>query len=439
MFQKGDTITTNGKQYVVRETLGEGGQGTVFRVSDKRKSYAMKIYSKPVSQGFRNNLIANIDRGSPSPAFLWPQAFLDFEDGQCGYLMDLRPKNFVSFVSYLNGKTVFRDLATKIRWSIELCLAFKKLHESGYAYQDLNDGSFFLDPETGALLICDTDNVSADHFPSGILGKMRYMAPEIVRGDKDPTTKQPRMPDVHSDRFSLAIILFLAFCFGNPFEGERLKNYEFVDERAEYELFGKKPVFIYHKTDLSNRPIRGYHTAPIKYWPQLPIYIKEAFHRTFTEGLSDRENGRTTELEWLRLLSRYRDEIVSCSRCGKDYALGIAEKRPNESCPFCSTPIGRACVLRVGKNSIVLQKGKELFETHLDRFSSEYNTAVGQIIENSNRPGLYGIRMNAGRKTQIRDSVGADLIIPDGGVIPIVNNLKIQFNRDTEGEIVLWK
>ena len=172
-FQKGDTITTNGKQYVVRETLGEGGQGVVYRVSDKRKSYAMKVYSKPVSQEFRNNLIANIERGSPSQAFLWPLTFLDFENGQCGYLMDLRPKNYASFVSYLTGKTVFRDLTTKIRWSIELCLAFKKLHESGYAYQDLNDGSFFLDPETGALLICDTDNVSADRFPSGILGKMR--------------------------------------------------------------------------------------------------------------------------------------------------------------------------------------------------------------------------------------------------------------------------
>ena len=96
-------------------------------------------------------------------------------------------------------------------------------------------------------------------------------------------------------------------------------------------------------------------------------------------------------------------------------------------------------MLRIGKNPIVLQKGKELFETHLNRFSSGYNTAVGQIIENSNHPGLYGIRMNAGRKTQIRDSAGASRIIPDGGVIPIVNNLKIQFNRDTEGEIVLWK
>lgn len=438
-FQKGDAVTAGNKKYVVKELLGEGGQGAVYRVSDGQKSYAMKIYAKPASPDFCSNLQNNIERGSPSPSFLWPQTFLDLGGGQIGYLMDLRPKNYVSFVSYLNGKAGFRDLATKIRWSIELCLAFKKLHETGYAYQDLNDGSFFLDPDTGDLLICDNDNVSAARFPTGILGKMRYMAPEIVRGEKDPTTKQPRMPDVHSDRFSLAVVLFLAFCFGNPFEGERLKNYEFIDERAEYELFGKKPVFIYHKTDLSNRPIRGYHTAPIKYWPQLPVYMKEAFHRTFVDGLSDRENGRTTELEWIRLLMRYRDEILHCYGCGKEFALGVAETRKRESCPFCGIPIGNPCLLRVGKYTAVLHKDKQLFAPLFDRYSADYNTAAAVVVENQNRPGLYGIRLLNGKEVEIRDTAGAVRTIPKNGVIPIVKKLKINFNPETEGEICTWK
>ena len=438
-FQKGSAITSGDKKYIVKDLLGEGGQGVVYRVTEGRKSYALKVYKKPVTPAFRSNLQNNVERGSPSPVFLWPRSLINFGEGRIGYIMDLRPKNFVSFVSYLTGKTVFKDLSTKIRWCIELCLAFKKLHEMCYSYQDLNDGSFFLDPDTGDLLICDNDNVSADRVPTGVLGKMRYMAPEIVRGDKDPATGKPRMPDTHTDRFSLAIILFLAFCFGNPFEGERLKNYEIVDERAESELFGKKPVFIYHKTDLSNRPIRGYHTAPIKYWPQLPAYMKEAFHRTFTEGLTDRENGRTTELEWTRLLLRYRDEVLRCCGCGRDFILGVAEKQKKESCLFCGIPVGNPCFLRVGKNAVVLQKDKQLYTPLIDRFSADYNAVVATVIENQNRPGLFGIRLMNGQSAEICDAAGAMRTIAPNGVIPIIKNLKIKFDRDTEGEIITWK
>lgn len=37
----------------------------------------------------------------------------------------------------------FSSLEIKLRWCIELCKSFKNLHEKGYSYQDLNDGSFF--------------------------------------------------------------------------------------------------------------------------------------------------------------------------------------------------------------------------------------------------------------------------------------------------------
>lgn len=209
-------------------------------------------------------------------------------------MLDL-PSTCLSYPN-LTGKNVFDSQALLIRWCIELCIAFKKLHEKGFSYQDLNDGSFFLDPQTGDLLICDNDNVTADKKNLGILGKIRYMAPEIVRGDRDLKTGKRQLPDVHSDRFSLAVILFMALCLGNPYEGERLKKYDIVDEEAEYEMFGKNPIFIYHKTDKSNRPIRGYHTGVLKRRAYLPIYIKEAFHQTFVDGLSDRENERTTAL-----------------------------------------------------------------------------------------------------------------------------------------------
>ena len=434
-YTKSVTIETKNKLKIeIVSLLGEGGQGEVYLARFDGKDYALKIYKNHLSSDFIFNLKNNIQRGEPSSAFLWPREFVEIDDETCGYLMELRPKNYVPFISYLNGAKAFKDKRTMIRWCLELCLAFKKLHEKGFSYQDLNDGSFFFDPDTGDILICDNDNVTADKKNLGVLGKMRYMAPEIVRGDKDQNG-HPQMPDVHSDRFSLGIILFLTLCLGNPFEGECLKKYDIVDEHSEYEMFGSKPVFIYHKTDKSNRPIRGYHTSVIKRWPHLPIYIKEAFHRTFVDGLNERENERTTELEWVRLLTKYRDELLTCS-CGNQFVYGFEEKNINTNCPYCNKETKTFCYLKIGKHQIALEPGKNLYKFHVDKYSGEYNQVVGTVIVNKNNPGLWGIRLNLDEDVIIQDKNGTQKTVLKNGVIPIIRNLEIDFGEGLKGEII---
>ena len=87
-FSKNELISMkDGTQLTVIDLLGEGGQGEVYLVGDGQKKYALKVYKMPVSPDFRYNLKNNIDRGSPSPMFLWPQKLLDFDDGKIGYLM----------------------------------------------------------------------------------------------------------------------------------------------------------------------------------------------------------------------------------------------------------------------------------------------------------------------------------------------------------------
>lgn len=434
IFNKNDVIKDiNNEKIQILDVLGEGGQGTVYLVDYNNSKLALKVYKSKVTPEFRHNLKNNILKGSPSKDFLWPKKLLEFKDGTIGYLMDLRPSNYYSFVKYLNGNVIFNSTYTLISWCIELCKSFKELHVHGYSYQDLNDGSFFLNPSTGDLLICDNDNVTADKKNLGVLGKMRYMAPEIVRGDKNTTTKESQMPDVHTDRFSLAVILFLALCLGNPFEGECLKNYDIIDERAEKEIFGTKPLFIYHKTNSSNRPIRGYHSAVIKRWPLLPNYVKEAFHRTFVDGLVDRENGRTTEIEWIKILSKYRDELVSCS-CGKQFIYGFSEKKENLICPFCKSKRNNFTYLFINKQQIILEPGKNLYMSHLDKYSSDYNNAVAVVIKNKNNPALWGIKLNLDNDVLIKDNLGVEKTISSKGVIPIVKGLKIKIGEEV-GEI----
>ena len=437
-FEKNQTIATNDGDVQILDVLGEGGQGCVYLVSYQGSQYALKAYIDRPSKEFELNLKENVEKGSPCSSFLWPKKMLTFKDADgneaIGYLMDLRKSNFVSFISYLTAKSPFKDTYTLVTWCINLCYAFKKLHEKGYSYQDLNDGSFFLDQNTGDVLVCDNDNVSANKKSLGILGKMKYMAPEIVRRDL-AKNGEPQMPDVHSDRFSLAVVLFLALCLGNPFEGERLKNYDMIDENAEYELYGKDPVFVYSRNDDSNRPIRGYHVAVLRRWPLLPAYVKDAFHRTFTEGLSDRENGRTTEIEWIRLLSQFRDELVTCDSCGNHYVYGFEEAKQNGSCPFCNSPTKTFCTLTIDKSRIVLEPDKKIYETHIDKYSSEYNRAIGVVIRSRSNPGIWGIRLMTQGPVMIEDTHGTKKTIEPGGVIPIVKGLKISFSENVVGEI----
>lgn len=431
-FKKGDSISTsNGRTYKIVDLLGEGGQGEVYLISDGRDKYALKIYKTQMSTDFIFNLKHNIEKGRPTKDFLWPKEIYQDDNGTSGYIMDLRPKEYVSFISYLNGKSRFDNQALLIKWCVSLCSDFKALHERGFSYQDLNDGSFFLNPTTGDLLICDNDNVTADKKNLGVLGKMRYMAPEIVTGKC--------MPDIHSDRFSLAIILFMALCLGNPFEGERLKNYQFVDENAEYEMYGSNPVFVYHKIDKSNRPIRGYHSSVLKRWPYLPIYIKEGFHRTFVDGILERENERTTELEWLRLLTKYRDELITCPQCHYQYIYGFEEKKINDICPACHRNTGEVCVLEIGKSQITLDEGKEIYACHLDKYSSDYQSIKGRVIRSKKNPGLLGIRLLLDKDVIVKDQTDTTKEIKRNGVIPLIHNLKIEFDDDTKGEIVCLK
>ena len=437
-FNKNDTFEYNGKTVTILDVLGDGGQGEVYLVDNGGIKQAFKIYKGEVSSDFRYNLSNNVQRGAPSPNFLWPKEFITFSNGDCGYMMDLRGKEYASFVSYLTGKTHFKSKRLLLNWCIELVKSFKDLHERGYSYQDLNDGSFFLNPNNGAILICDNDNVTADKRSLGVLGKMRYMAPEIVRGDKDRLTGDRQMPDVHSDRFSLAIILFLALCMGNPFEGEHLKKYVIVDEKAEYEMFGSNPVYVYSDVDTSNRPIRGYHTAVLKRFPELPSYIKMAFRKTFVDGLVDRENSRTTELEWIRLLCRYRDELVTCS-CGNEYPYGFYEKKPNVKCPQCRTHTKRFCTLIIGKSRILLEPGKCLYSPHVDKYSANYQDPVGKVVVNKNNPGLWGIKLDLANPVFIKDASGQEKIVAPGGVIPIINNLEIKFGEGAIAQIVCEK
>ncbi|MDR2086980.1 MAG: serine/threonine-protein kinase, partial [Dysgonamonadaceae bacterium] len=154
-FKQGTQIPLKiGGQVTVRKKLGEGGQGAVYLVEYTGKQYALKWYPKSPDAKFLKNIENNIRHGKPGEAFLWPEQLVGPYEGSYGYIMALRPPEYEDFTRFLLAKVRFGSLSAMLAAAMEICEGFEKLHLKGYTYQDLNDGNFFIHPETGHVLIC---------------------------------------------------------------------------------------------------------------------------------------------------------------------------------------------------------------------------------------------------------------------------------------------
>ena len=292
--------------------LGSGGQGYVYKILYNGAPKALKIY-KPSAlkdpQAFYNNVKENIQRGSPSPSFLWPTDLLKWNGKTFGYIMDLRPSEYEELSAFMAGSVYFASFKVAVSAALQIIAAFRILHNQGYSYQDLNDGNFFINPKTGDVLICDNDNVAQNGKNTGILGKPRYMAPEIVRHET--------MPNTQTDRFSLSVILFIMLTMTHPLEGKRYLVPCLTPE-IEEQIYGTEPIFLLDPDDKRNAPIAGIHSNIGIVWPVLPQYMKDAFLREFSQEVLKNPGRRSTEANWQTLLIRFRSEIIPCGMCGNE-------------------------------------------------------------------------------------------------------------------------
>lgn len=428
--------TVNGEEIIVKNEIGEGGQGIVYKVLYKGKERALKWYSKGVgddSERFYENLKRNIEKGSPAPTFLWPLALTEIKDRKYfGYVMELRPSSYKDFNLILLNRVKFKNFSAIVNAALQIVASFKKLHNLGFSYQDLNDGNFFINPENGDVLICDNDNVAPDRQNLGIKGKPRYIAPEVVNSTN--------LPDTFSDRFSLAVILFLLFCKSHPLDG--LKDNNRIDPaKNAMNLYCLKPVFIFDPVDKSNRPNPDIHKNARLFWPRYPKHIQDVFIQAFAKERmqcngSGRED-RVIEKTWLKELTRLRSEIAVCPFCAEE--TFVDTQKPNIQCMNCDKSFVRPAILRLKNCSIILQPERKIYryqiDDNVDIESENLDEEVGVVIRNKNNPRIWGLR-NTGKKIWVkRTPQGKEEQIECGKVIPIARGLKISFGG-AEGKIL---
>lgn len=407
-----------GLQATVVKELGRGGQGIVYLVELLGKKMALKWYLNAPDDRFYKNLESNVKKGAPSGAFLWPEYVTMKEKGSYGYIMPLRPDGYYEFGQFYLARVQFLSFEALLNAAMKICEGFKNLHLSGFSYQDLNDGNFFIHPETGDVLICDNDNVMPEGEASGILGKARYMAPEIVLGKN--------MPNKGSDRFSLAVLLFMLFYGNHPFEGDKVLQCPCLTEKYEKKFYGSEILFIYDDKDSSNRPVRGVHRNVIRRWPVYPAILRNAFIEEFTQEKLKEPNKRSIEKKWQNVIRSLRDMLVVCPKC-KEETFITDPQLPK--CMNCGTTMQIAGGIQLPNRTVWLTPGT-VFYLGYD------NVPTARIVTVPGDKYPIQIQNMTSEKWTVENPSGKLKSIEPQGMMPVKAGLKVSFDSANKATII---
>lgn len=417
-FEAGKIIKTDfGAPIKIIKYLAGGGQGDVYVVDFGGKKKALKWYKNAGKDpaAFYENLKKNVEKGSPDKAFLWPEAITEKTEGSFGYIMDLRPEGYYELSEFMLARNVkFSSFKAAVEACIKIVSAFRILHNNGYSYQDLNDGNFFINPNTGDVLICDNDNVAGNGTSMGVIGKPRYMAPEIVLGKA--------LPNSQTDRFSLAVILFIILCMNHPLEGKKSLVPCLTPKEAE-KLYGSEALFICDPDDKSNAPVRNIHPNVIARWGFMPDYIKEAFINAFSQQAIKEPGRRYKELDWLKVLVRFRSDIVRHD-CGNEVFIKNAS---TTRCDGCGKPVAINHVIKLHNYSITAAKGSRIYRCQLGICNADQAlNPVALVVAKPDNPSVLGLKNMTTNIWKARTPSGKEKQVQPQEIVPFMAGIIIE-------------
>ena len=284
--------------------------------------------------------------------------------------MELRRPEFHEFSEFLLNQARFGSYEVMISAALNIVESFRLLHSLGFSYQDVNEGSFFINPADGDVLICDNDNVAPNLVNLGVRGMPRYMAPEVVIDATRPNTQ--------TDRFSLAVLLFRLFYIDHPLEGKYTNNLPMMDSTGAH-MYGVSPIFCYDPSNEKNRPDPESQPNVIKRWNMFPPDLQMTFVRAFTKGLKN-PNDRITENEWEEALIRTRAMLVSLS--GREQFVNCyAKQKIPEGCR----------IIKFDDYPSIVADGSKLYLCQVDSRSVDHDTVAAVIRASLSDKAVLGI------------------------------------------------
>lgn len=214
--------TTIAGRYRLKEAIGRGGMGTVWRAEDLHENHDVALKIIPVGEGdpvreatFRREAQVAALLSDPNIVAVRDHGAADLDGQRILFLaMDLvvgRPLNT------LTGRPM--PLPEALTWAIQITQALEAAHHRGIVHRDLKPSNILLDQASGsAAKLCDfgiARLAEATHHTLTVtglaIGTPAYMSPEQARGDT--TLGAP------SDLYSLGCLLHELLTGHVPFTG----------------------------------------------------------------------------------------------------------------------------------------------------------------------------------------------------------------------------
>jgi len=421
-------VDENNTPITVNYHISKRGRGDVYHVTYKGTDYALMWYCQNDVIDDAQYMTISIKCGEkrmPSDRFLWPLFMVTEENSargkRFGYLMRLMPSGYRKMGDFLRGD----DDPTAVRFTsyhamlmagMGIVKVVQDLHMRGWSCKDLNPDNFVINPKTGDILVVNDDNVFVDGELCTAKGRSGYMAPEI------PRSEYKLNPSIATDRYSLAVVLYLLFFNDHPMEGKQWQDYPIITEQLEDYLYCINPVFHYDPKDDSNRPVPEITPNVEARWNSKTLYseeMRETFIRAFTEGI-DNPGKRPTELEWMSVLAKTRDRLIRFPD-GREQFDDFNNLR--------SIP-PRMLGVKIGSKMIALYPGKDIYEFSLTGDTRQYAKVSADVVYDKNQD-CFALRNLTDQIWHCRSpKTGQTVIIGKGEDFPLEPHAMIGIKRE---------
>jgi serine/threonine protein kinase len=322
-------------RYTLTESVSQGAQGVIY--GENSGEFLIKILleqNENVQLFLENKLKALYEIDFPT-RFIKPLDILKFKIGNksyVGYVMKrvkghivlnklLIPSDNMTFGEWYNSYS--GGLKRRLYLAYQIAQSFALLHNNNMAYCDISGNNILVatNPQVNSVCMVDIDNVyTPGTLGNNIVGTIRYIAPEV--------TEKKMKPDVVTDDYSLAVILFELLRCGHPYVGDFVK-----DGSPEVELAAYRGAFPYVDDENDNMN---------KATDILPEYIifndtlKKLFRKTFVDGRKNRMS-RATAKELAVACLEASNALIRCSHCSAwYYPMKELKQSDGYFCPWCS-------------------------------------------------------------------------------------------------------
>jgi len=317
----GRTITAkSGNTFTLTGIEGGGAQGVVY--GEKTGKFMVKLYYPYNVPQFNKDIL---DRISFVKNVKKPKNFIEITDlidsPYTGYVMErvtghkplnayLIPDETAKFADWYHSGYGFRE---RLFIGYVIAKAFSALNEDNLYYCDISGNNILVryGDKTISVRMIDIDNIYiAGKGTSAVLGTPRYIAPEVI--------SLVRNPDVFSDNYSLAVILFELLRVGHPYIDSETEDGTVEDENAAYA--GKKEYVAVDEKNMLPEEVA------------FTDRLKELFSRCFIAGKENRmERPSAKEFEFALLDAR--NKVIKCPSCG--YWHYPRKENNKFICPWC--------------------------------------------------------------------------------------------------------